>query len=69
VNEFLYFITNNSLNIFKFVNPAAKKLTVSQFQTLMFEKLGYKPSNSKDLPTLYSFFALPSEPGKQQSEL
>ncbi len=64
VNEFIYHIINNQLNIFKFVNPTAKRLTVSDFQTLTQDKLRYKPSNPKDLPTLHQFFAVSNQPGE-----
>lgn len=58
VNEFIYHIINNQLNIFKYVNPTAKRLTMSDFQTLITDKMRYKPSNPKDLPTLQQFFAV-----------
>ena len=48
-NELVYYIFNNSINLFKFVNPQAKKLTPPQFQSLL-QQIGYKPSNPKDLP-------------------
>jgi hypothetical protein len=60
VNEFVYHIINNQLNIFKFVNPQARVLSTAHFDTLL-EKLRYKPSNAKDLPVLIQFFALKKE--------
>ena len=60
VNEFVYHLINNQLNIFKFVNPSARVLSTAHFDTLL-EKLRYKPSNPKDLPTLVQFFSLKRE--------
>jgi len=41
--------------------PTAKVLSLAHFQTLINDKLRYKPSNPKDLPTLYQFFELKKE--------
>lgn len=31
VNEFIYYICNNNIDIFRHVNPLAKKLTIPNF--------------------------------------
>lgn len=63
-NEFLYHIINNGINLYKVgLNPASKKLTVAQFEQFIVEKVRYRPSNPKDMPSLFEFFALQGEPG------
>lgn len=58
-NEFLYHIINNGINIYKVgLNPSAKKLTVAQFEQFVVDKVKYRPTNPKDMPSLFEFFAL-----------
>jgi hypothetical protein len=58
VNEFVYHIVNNNLNVFKFISPKIQVLRLDQFQALINDKLRYKPSNPKDLPVLHRFFGI-----------
>lgn len=66
VNELIYFICNNALDIYKVVNPQAKQLTSQQFQTLLLS-IKFKPSNPKELPALMSYLSMPGQAGVQIS--
>ncbi|TNV88020.1 hypothetical protein FGO68_gene1522 [Halteria grandinella] len=62
-NELIYHIINNGLNIYKFVTPGSKQLTIEKFNTLLAQMLKYKPSNPKDMPVLYQFLSVKDQEG------
>lgn len=57
VTELTYFICNNNVDIFKYFNPEAKKLSLQQFQQLL-QSIKFVPNNSKELPQLVVYLAM-----------
>jgi hypothetical protein len=68
-NELVYHIHNNSLNIYKFVTPGSKQLTLEKFNILLSQMLKYKASNPKDLPVLYNYFGVKDHPQNPSSPI
>lgn len=56
VNELVYYIVNNNIDLSKFVNLQAIKVTRQQLDQLL-TQIKFKPTDAKEMTSLYQYLA------------